>query len=237
MNSVKNFQGAAVLRQLFSTGLLVLAFSGACAQSARAEDQFAKGCQLYNAKSYSQAMPIFNETVKKFPKFWPGHYYLANTLLAMGQRSAAKSEYEACMTCQPAPGADTVSACQKVIATLSGGGSAMSGAPAASTAASGAAATPVAAEGDAPMTHQEKEREAQKELILKEAHSKVATLKAELKEALEVGEANANQWYKMPDGSVKTSMRPEQEAVIQQEYQEKINKLQEDAKRRVEAIH
>ncbi|MBS2007474.1 MAG: hypothetical protein JST01_10560 [Cyanobacteria bacterium SZAS TMP-1] len=206
-----------------------------------AEDQFARGCQLYNARSYSQALPIFNETVAKFPKFWPGHYYLANTLLAMGQRSGAKREYEACMSCSPPT--DTLSACQKVLASLSGVSAA---APADSSAKTSSASASASAgggseeegkKGDAPETPRDKDRRLQIERLRSECNDKIKALKAEMKERLAHGETNANQLYQFPDGTVRTSMTPEEEQAIEKEYQEKMARVKEETERRIAGIH
>jgi tetratricopeptide (TPR) repeat protein len=110
-----------IIKRLLIVSLLLLspAIIG-LSPPAVAEDDFTKGCQLYTAKSYSQAEPLLTATVKKFPLYWPGHYYLAHTLLALGQRTAARKEYEACLASLPAPGAEVVGACQKVIVSLGG---------------------------------------------------------------------------------------------------------------------
>jgi TolA-binding protein len=213
---------------------------------ALADDQFARGCQLYNARNYTQALPIFNETVQKFPKFWPGHYYLGHTLLAMGQRSAAKKEYEAVLNCQPPPAADTLAACQKVLASLGG-----AAAPSASSASSstptasgdgGTTSTASAEDGDKkeeekPETLREKERRWQIERLRKECEDKIAALKLEMKEKMTHSETNANQWYKYPDGTVKIALSNEEEAAIEKEYQEKIAKVREESERRIAGIH
>ena len=83
--------------------LALLAGFFATAGAADAVDDFTKGCQLYGSKNYSQAEPLFADTVKKYPNFWQGHYYLAHTLLAEGKRAQAKAEYEAVQGCKPAP--------------------------------------------------------------------------------------------------------------------------------------
>jgi len=213
---------------------------------ARAEDQFARGCQLYNAKSYTQAMPIFCETVKKFPNFWPGHYYLANTYLALGQRSAAKKEYETVLTCQPAPPADTSSACQKVLASMGGASAAASASTATSSSPNGAETGGTGAgaaeegdkkEGEKPETLREKERRWQIERLRKECNEKISELKVEMKEKMAHGESNANQWYKYPDGSVKVALSNEEEAAIEKEYQEKMAHVRQEYERRIAAIH
>jgi len=227
----------------FSVGILVGQL-----QPALADDQFARGCQLYNARNYTQALPIFNETVNKFPKFWPGHYYLGHTLLSMGQRSAAKKEYEAVLNCQPPPAADTLAACQKVLASLGGAAapaaSSTSSSSSSSTASGDGGTTSTASAGDGdkkeeekPETLREKERRWQIERLRKECNEKLAALKVEMKERMTHGESNANQLYRYPDGTIKPGLSNEEEAAIEKEYQEKMAKVREETERRIAGIH
>jgi tetratricopeptide (TPR) repeat protein len=81
-----------------------------------AADDFDKGCALYNSGKYNLALPILQETVRKRPGYWAGHYYLGHTYLALGQRSSAIQEYETCQNCKGA--APVAAACQSVIDRL-----------------------------------------------------------------------------------------------------------------------
>ncbi|MBU6454057.1 MAG: hypothetical protein KGS72_19920 [Cyanobacteria bacterium REEB67] len=207
---------------------------------ADAADDFAKGCELYNARKYTQAEPIFNDTVRKFPNFWPGHYYLAHTLLAEGKRAAAKAEYEAVLGCKPAAGADVAGACQKVLATLGSGsatGSTGSSSASATGGASGAAKDGEEDETGPVLNANQKASLDQVARLTKEMNAKMDALRAEMKEKLAEGENNANTFYRFPDGTVRTSMTPEQEAAIHKEYADKIHQVQEDYKNRISHIH
>jgi tetratricopeptide (TPR) repeat protein len=72
-----------------------------------------QGCALYNAGKYSQALPYLQAASRKRPSDWQAHYYLGHTLLSMGQRSEATTEYRYCMGCNPKP--DIVTNCQNAI--------------------------------------------------------------------------------------------------------------------------
>jgi tetratricopeptide (TPR) repeat protein len=215
-------------------------------------DDFAKGCQLYNDKNYKQAEPILSETVKKYPKYWPGHYYLAHTLLALGQHAAARKEYEACMTCQPAPGADVISSCQKVIVSLGGtlpepGSSTESTTPlgevkpadgkmADSKPADGKAAV---VEKEAPESYRDKERRWHIERLRKMCSEKIAALREELKEALDYATSQASTYYKIDPEKFGNSIQlsPEERARIEKDYQDKITKVQEDTEREIKGLN
>jgi tetratricopeptide (TPR) repeat protein len=200
-----------------------------------AADDFAKGCELYNARNYTQAEPIFSETVRKFPNFWPGHYYLAHTLLAEGKRAAAKAEYEAVLGCKPAPGADVSGACQKVLATLGSGVATGSSASAASSAGGAGQAGEDGEKGETLNANQ-KANQDQISRLNQEMNAKLDALRAEMKEKIAEGENTANTLYKFPDGTVRTSMTPEQEAAIHKEYADKMHQVQEEYRNRISHI-
>lgn len=76
--------------------LICCLFSG----PASAQTDLEQGAKLYVAKDYSRARPYFEKVLKDSPNNWQAHYYLANTLLATGEKSKAIKEYEACQkTC------------------------------------------------------------------------------------------------------------------------------------------
>jgi len=222
------------------TKIILAAAAMAAYTPAYGEDGFAKGCQLYNAKNYAQAEPLFSETVQKFPKFWPAHYYLAHTWLALGKRAAARKEYESCLTSEPAPGGDVASACQKAIVSL--GGTAPASASASASAVPLGDVKPGAADGkdktesaEAPESLKDKERRWHIERLKKQCADKIAVLKEEQKQALE---AATTKWVKADDGNTRKLVIPEDvEPVINEEYEGKIRKVQEESDREIAAVH
>jgi Spy/CpxP family protein refolding chaperone len=215
---------------------LLLGMSELVLTPAYGEDKFAQGCQLYKAKSYTRAAPLLSETVKKFPNFWPGHYYLAHTLLALGQRGAARKEYESCLTCQPLPAADIVNACQKVIASLGGTASSPNNATASATPLGESTATGAAGEVKTtePESLRDKEHRWHIERLRKMCADKITKLQEEQKEAL--NEA-MTKWTRGEDGSRKLMIQPDIEAAIEKDYAERIGKVKADSEREIAAVH
>jgi len=210
-----------------------------------AADDFAKGCQLYTAKNYAQAEPILADTVKKYPKYWPGHYYLGHTLLAEGKSLEARKEYEACLTCLPAPGPDVISACQKVISSLGGTVSdplaAAAGAdPAAASAAKGAVAEAAAGEKkEEPESYRDKEKRWHIERLKKMCAEKIAALRQECKDAIAYATSQASTYFKITPDSFGRSIQlsEEEQARIEKEYQDKITKVQEECDREIAGLN
>lgn len=79
-------------------------------------DNLAKGIQLYKAGQYYKALGYFQDSVKKKPKVWQGHYYLANTYLTLGDRDQAYEQYRLCQACRPTP--DIEAACEQIVSKL-----------------------------------------------------------------------------------------------------------------------
>ena len=77
-----------------------------------AADNYTKGKAFYDSGQYGQALAYLQDTVSKKPRLWEGHYYLAHTYLALGQRAEAYQQYQTCQMCNPP--ADIAKACQKV---------------------------------------------------------------------------------------------------------------------------
>jgi hypothetical protein len=204
-------------------------------------DDFARGCQLYNSKDYAQAEPLLAATVRKFPKFWPGHYWLGHTYLAQGKKSLAKAEYEAVGSCSPPPSAEISAACQKVLTSLGGGSTAGAGTAALPPATPGAASTPAAAGSevsDKPvvMSSVDRDKAQRLEALQKELSTKVDALKNEQKQAVLDGDANTNRRYQYPDGTIKSEMSPAEKEAIEQDFQQRIRQVQEDYKHRMSNI-
>jgi tetratricopeptide (TPR) repeat protein len=218
------------------TKIILVAVLYGCLSPACAEDQFAKGCKLYEAKNYTQAAPLLSETVRAYPNFWPGHYYLAHTLLAQGNRTAARKEYETTLTCQPPPGTDIVNACQKVIAAL--GGTAPGTGTTASAAPTGDIKTDTSVAGiknAEPESLGDKERRLHIERLKKMCSAKVASLHEEEKEAINAG---MTQWVRAEDGDTRKLIIPEAlETSIRADFAERVRKVQENTDRDIAAIH
>jgi tetratricopeptide (TPR) repeat protein len=74
-----------------AASLVVLAM---CTSPALAgSKQFDAGVASYNARQYSEAVPLFQKALAANPKDEAAHYYLGLTYQAMGRRSDAEREY------------------------------------------------------------------------------------------------------------------------------------------------
>ncbi len=195
-------------------------------------------------------------TVKMYPNYWPGHYYLGHTYLALGRREDARKEYEACLASQPPPGQDVLDICKKTIVSL--GGTLPEGSPVPALTDSKLSDAkpsdnkvsdakpadetkpPETAAGekkDETESYREKERRLNIERVRKQGAERVAAIREELKEALAAGDANSSRWVKAPDGTQTTHMNDDDRAAIERDYQARITKVEEDTERHVAALH
>jgi tetratricopeptide (TPR) repeat protein len=226
---------------------LLSCWSFASAPPAVADDNFANGCRYYNVKKYAQAETFLNDTVRRFPAYWPGHYYLANTYLALGRREEARKEYDACITSQPSPSQEVVDVCKKTIVTLGG----IPSEPVGAATPLGEAKPldgkvpelklgelPSGEKTDAPEAYRDKERRWHIERLRKQCSEKIAALREEMKQAMDIGQATTNHWWKSPDNpGPYTQMSDEQKAAIEKDYQERINKVEQDTEQAIAGIH
>ena len=231
--------------------LLLLYSNNNLAPPAVASDDFVQACQLYASKDYGKARPIFEETVKKYPAFWQGHYYLGHTYLALGQRLAAKKEYAACLASKPAPAVDAFQTCEKMIESL-GGRTDLPASSAGKAVANeadkdGGLAEPaikadksektVKEGAEAGLSPQEKDRQWRKKSIQDICDREVALLKEEVKERIAQAERDTNNWGRMSPGEYLQTHLPDQErASITREYEDKIQNLKDKATQQIEAI-
>ncbi len=72
---------------------------------------------------------------------------------------------------------------------------------------------------------------------MEQAKKDVEKVKENLKTQIETEKANANEFYRMGDGSVKTDIASEREAELQQEADAKMKKIMDEAERRARSIH
>jgi len=214
-----------------------------------AADGFADACKLYEKRNYAAALPALEATATKFPAYWPGHYYLAHTYLALGHRLQARHEYESCLGCNPPPSADVSSACQKMITSLGGVVPAIATEPVDKVAGD---ALPPPKEGDKPAdavigakvekaeagpTALEKDKAWRKKSIQDVCDRAVATLRQELKDRISQAEMDSNHWAKpSPWECPQTHLPEEERAAITKEYDEKIMVLQERARAQIDAL-
>jgi tetratricopeptide (TPR) repeat protein len=188
-------------------------------------DDFKSACDLYASHDYKAALPLFTNVSKKYPANPTAHYYLAHTYLALGQKGAARTEYQSCIDCKPSP--EVNQQCAKALASLgSSGGSSGSG-------AASAAALP---DGAKPLSIQEAKLEQDKQWIQRTLQDKLDKLKKEEDEALGVVAANANQRFRLPDGT-RVWRDPQGTAAVKADFEERMKQAREDARKKIEGLH
>jgi len=235
--------------RLKSSCFALLLLSNFLAPQVVAADDFAAACKLYEKKDFAGALTALEGTTLKFPSYWPGHYYLAHTYLALGHRLQARHEYESCLGCNPPPVADVSTTCQKMITSLGGVVPAITTEPLDKV---GGDLLPPSGDGDkasdavigvkvekaeAGPTAQEKDRQWRKKSIQEVCDRQVATLREELKDRISQAELQSNHWAKpSPWECPQTHLPEEERAAITKEYDEKIMALQDRARAQIEAL-
>lgn len=190
-----------------------------------------QGAKFYQAKEYAKARPLFEKAIKQSPRNWQAHYYLANTLLAMGEKAKAIKEYEACQkTCTDAAVNEHCLVGIKQASMIAPPGAATP-APVVSrakptTGTTGSSASP----GQFANEVLEEER---RERIMRTAKEEVARIRREAKEQLQHEKASSNQIFRYGDGSVGADISDEREEEIERETEAKCRKVMEDAEFRI----
>lgn len=211
-----------------------------------AADEFGNACKYYEQKNYLKALPGLEATTIKYPTYWPGHYYLAHTYLALGQRIKARNEYQSSLNSKPAPLPEIVAVCQKMITSLGGTPEMPMTEPLDTIAADAAREADKsgdkvigekvekAASGPSP---QEMDSRWRKKAIQDVCDQQISALRQELKERIAQAELNTNNWEKpSPWECPQTHLPDEERAAITREYDEKIQALQSRARAQIEAI-
>ena len=206
---------------------------------ALAAQDFSKACELYSARKYSEARPLLEDTVKKYPAFWPGHYYLGHTYLARGQNSQARAEYETCQHCHPT--AEVYAACQKALGGLGAGPGAGGGTTASGAAASAAPVDPLAgadgSDASKNLSPQERALEENKKWVRKAADDEVARLRVEKQEAIDNCNAGANRRFRRLSDGTRYLSDPVELERLNTEYDARIKKVKDDADKKIQGMH
>jgi tetratricopeptide (TPR) repeat protein len=222
-----------------SAYLLAATLAGfvACTASSSA-DEYSQGANQYSTGDYAGAKSHLLKATRAKPKSWQAYYQLANTYVQLKDSASAKNSYLKCIACHPpadiktncttalsyiasnpkltAPAAPYVSRPVQMIAPKQS--TATSSTSTTSTSTSEAAVNP--------------ELAARRARIIQDGEDEVTRMKAQEKERQQDMEANANQRYRYPDGTVKTSMSPEDEVQLQREVEQKAAAIRDRAKRR-----
>jgi len=187
--------------------------------------EFEQGCEFYQAKNFAAARSSFETAAKTFPQNWLVHYYLANTYLALSQKSIAKREYEKCLTCKP--NAVTAGYCRDAVIKL-GGPTAQPVTVAVDPSAASKdpsldknVAVVKTAAAEAEEKHST-ENEAKAGILMAAAEAKCATIRAEARQKVAEGGQTGNQWYcNRRDGTIFVDLRDEEKEEIHREAEER----------------
>lgn len=203
-------------------------------------DEYSQGTADYAVGYFVGAKLHFIKAAAAKPKSWQAHYQLANTYIQLKDSANAKKSYLKCVACNPP--ADTKANCQRAIAYIASNPTLAAPAAAApvyrpSMYSSGTRSTSTSASTTAPAGSSGGDgKEAQRAKIMQAAEAEIAKMRAEEEVRLKEMEANANQMFRYPDGTVKTGLSTEEEAAFKKEVEQKASAIRENARRRADSI-
>jgi tetratricopeptide (TPR) repeat protein len=214
-----------------------LTISACCAQS-YASDPFTDGCSDYAVGNFGKAKTEFADALKTNPKSWRAEYQLANTHMALHETEKAKEAYQRCLGLKPDP--EIKRNCQSAIAFIVNPQQPKPAVPLTPLPSSvPSAEQPSSSHGASEAGEEARKKvvEEWKANIMKDAKIQVDALKEEQKRAVDDG--NANSWHRFRNydtGERYTKMYPEEKAPIDREYEARIKRVMDDARRRVENV-
>jgi tetratricopeptide (TPR) repeat protein len=221
--------------KFFTALTLSLLIFGARPSSA---DEYDQGSALYSAGNFAGAKAHLIKATQTKPKSWKAHYQLANTYVQLKDSAKAKLSYQKCLANNPP--ADIKANCTTALTYIASNPSLA--APVAATPpvaprqvqmiAPKQSSTPEPSAGGESEPAVNPELAARRARIMKEAEEDLTKLKAQEKERHDELEANANQRYRLPDGTVKPMLSTQEEADFQKELEQKASVIRERAKRR-----
>ncbi len=227
------------LSSLRFVGPAAVAFLFACPLPGLA-DAYSQGNEHYSAGNFAKAKEHFMKAVIAKPKSWQSHYQLANTYVALKDSANAKKSYLKCIALNPP--ADTKANCERALAYIASNPSLTAPAAAApayrpslyssgsrSTSGSSSSASSEGASGG-------DQKEASRSRIMAEAETAIAKMRADEEVRFKEMEANANQMWRHPDGTVKNGLSDEEEAAFKKEVEQKAAAIRESARRRADSI-
>lgn len=207
-------------------------------QPSIAVGEYERGCKLYKAKDYKNALTCFERAAKDFPENWAVHYYLANTYLVSGKSSIARSEYEHCLRCNPS--STIAKYCHDALAKLGGGSQAAVPELAAVGGYAAPADSPVAdtkpSDNTSPTSPTLAHERAQAAETMKKAEAECAKIREETKELLANGSTLSNRRWIRIDGSPYIDWTDDQRDRITKDADERCKQIMDQAIRRTAHI-
>lgn len=204
-------------------------------QPSIAVGEYERGCKLYKAKDYKNALTCFERAAKDFPENWAVHYYLGNTYLVSGRSSIARREYEHCLRCNPS--STIAKYCHDALAKLGGGSPAAVPELAAVGSDAAPADSPVAdtkpADNTSPTLAHERAQAAE---TMRKAEAECAKIREETKELLANGSTLSNRRWIRIDGSPYIDWTDDQRDRITKDADERCKQIMDQAIRRTAHI-
>lgn len=217
-------------------GAAAIAVLLSCPLPSRA-DEYSQGTDSYAAGNFIKAKGHFAKAVVAKPKSWQAHYQLANTFVQLKDSANAKKSYLKCLASNPP--ADVKANCERAIAYIASNPTLTAPAAAApvyrpSMYSSGTRST--SDSSTAGSADPNEKLEEQRSRIMQEAEAQVVKMRAEEEIRLKEMEANANQMWRHPDGTVKNGLSNEEEAAFRKEVEQKAAQIKANARRRADNV-
>jgi hypothetical protein len=201
------------------------------AAPALADDTFASAQAVYAQGDYVAAKVQFLQLIKANPT-WQAYYQLANCYVQIKDAKGAVKAYQDCLSLKPP--AETKKMCDQALQYLAK--NSLAPAPAPPAAAAKPAAPEAAPPGQQAPSPRQQALMAQRERILEEAKKQADAIRAQAKTELEEEQANSNQRYIYPDGTVHTDIDPAVSARIQGDAETRAQRVMDDARRRADSL-
>jgi tetratricopeptide (TPR) repeat protein len=234
---------------LSSQKLLLLSITYLVCGSQAQADTFADGCASYAGANYGKAKSQFIEAAKAKPKSWQAQYQLANTLLHLQDFQGAKQAYQKCLALKPDP--QIKKNCETAIAFILNPPKPRPAVPIEVKNFRGASqdvgvpnATGSTTTSSSDGSHQSDQSDARqlaidahKAAIMADAKRQVDSIKEEQQRAVEEANANSNRrWKNRETGERYTGMNGEERSALLREFEAKISRIMDDARRRANQV-
>lgn len=217
-------------------GAAAIAVLLSCPLPGRA-DEYSQGTDSYAADNFIKAKGHFAKAVVAKPKSWQAHYQLANTYVQLKDSANAKKSYVKCLASNPP--ADIKANCERAVAYIASNPTLTAPAAAApvyrpSMYSSGTRST--SGSSSTASADPNEKIEEQRSRIMQEAEAQIVKMRAEEEIRLKEMEANANQMWRHPDGTVRNGLSNEEEAAFKKEVEQKAAEIKANARRRADNV-
>jgi tetratricopeptide (TPR) repeat protein len=230
------------MKNRFSTLALLSCLIGVSSMHsfALAADSFAEGCAKYSTGDFDGAKRNFLAHVKAKPTAWKAYYQLANCYVQLKDQPNALKAYQNCIKNKPS--ADVKANCDKAIAYLSANSLnappvVAPAVPPASAPAKVTRSVAISSPSDSGSAAKDELIQKRKAQIMADAEIQANRIREETKGTIENLKASSNQYYRSrEDGSIRIEANPEDVSRVQNEGEQRINQIMDDAKRHAMSV-